>query len=190
MKNFKIKKAALLLSALMFAGGVAAKATPVDTRFDLGYGYTKTTFYDGEGFYADYRYQMLRDVILTAHYTKVDDDDLEADGTRIGASIEKVWSYNPYTDIGIELSYTHDDLSGNGYDETRGIVGLGVGYHSFVGAWRFDGSVSINDAEVEDTFIEGEFRATYFLGENFGLTLQVVGGEIQNAARLGMTYQF
>ncbi len=188
--KINMKQTALAVTALLVAGGAVANQTPVDTRFDIGYGYTKTTFYDGEGFYADYRYQMLRDVVLTAHYNKVEDEDLEADGTRIGASIEKVWSYNPYTDIGIELSYTHDDLSGNGYDETRGIVGVGVGYHSFVGDWRFDGSVSINDAEVEDTFLEGEFRATYFVGESFGFSLHVVGGEIQNAARLGITYQF
>lgn len=185
-----LNKAAVCIVALMAAGGANAKQTPVDTRLDVGYGHTKTTFYEGQGFYADYRYQMLRDVILTGHYTKVKDDDLEADGLRIGASIEKVWSYNAYTDIGLKVSYTHDDLSGNGYSETSGIIGVGIGYHSFVGDWRFDAGVSVNDAEVEDTFIEGDFRATYFFGSNFGLSLMVVGGEIQNAARIGLTYQF
>jgi len=180
---------ALAATAMMVAGGVSAK-TPVDTRFDIGYGYTKTTFYDGNGLYADYRYQLLRDVIVTANYVQAKDDDLDADGTRIGLGVEKVWSYNAYTDIGIELTYTHDSLDGNGYDETSSIIGVGLGYHSFYGNWRFDGSLSVNDAEREDVFVEGDFRATYFLSQSLGFTLQVTGGDIQNAARLGLTYQF
>lgn len=174
----------------VFTTGSVVAETPVDTRLDIGYGYSKTTFYDGEGFYADYRYQILRDVVLTAHYSKVKDDNLRADGTRYGLGIEKTWVYNEYTDIGIAVSYTHDKLEGNGYDQSTGIWGVGVGYHSFVGDWRFDGAISVKEADVEDTYIEGDFRATYFFAQDVGLTLSIIGGDLQNVARVGLTYTF